>query len=207
MLAAASRHDAGVSLFDVATGERTRQWEIPSRGSSVLRFSANGKVLACTSGRRWDRDGSACAWDTKTGKELGRFSIPEDALSGVALSPDGKVLVGWGRKNGVILWDVASGKESKRIPVGAGGWFTNLTFSLGGKQLAVAEGVAVSVWDTETAKLVYRSAARRGAGALLTYSPDGKTLAAADGSSVQLWKAASGKRLELYHGLKECPLA
>src|SRR5262249_8367504 len=209
-LAAASRFGGrGVQGFDVNSGSGGQALASPNREVGQLRFSADGRVLVGGGGVT-GRDGSAVAWDVNTGKELGRFSLTgENYRAGFAVSPDGSLLAGWGQKTGIVLWDVGTGKEAQRISLGENNAIpcTTAVFSPDGKHLAAAEFAAVSVWETATGQLVYRSAARGSNQPVLAYSPDGKTLAAADSGAVQLRDAASGKRLGMYSGLQGQPLS
>jgi len=71
--------------------------------STTLRFAPDGKSLFWTSGT------TTRLVDLAKGKEIRRFGGQEDAVTGIAVSPDGKLLVGAGGDGTVQFWDVASG--------------------------------------------------------------------------------------------------
>jgi WD40 repeat protein len=124
-------------------------------------------------------------------------------VSAVAFAPDGKRLAvlspdqGKDRREEVIrLWDLATGKEARRI-TGLEATSRCLVFSPDGKLLAVGnlQRMALQLFDPATGKEVCRvrclPSVKR-----LAFSPDGKTLAAGkyDGQ-IGLWDVASGRPL------------
>src|SRR5262245_56853464 len=161
LLAAASTRDDAeeVEVFDVDFGKRVRVLNKPKRRTSVLRLSADGKVLVCDLGFP-GADDAALAWNTSTGKEIARFFLPRDKLKGLVVSRDGKLLAGWG-DIGVVVWDLESGKESLRLSPDVVGWVCDVVFSPDEKHFAVAETSAVNAWDTTTGKQVLQTVARR----------------------------------------------
>lgn len=127
----------GLRILDDSTGaERVRFSSPDPHAGSPVAFaaSADGKVLA-TAGTdveeetlppgkihidiwRGKRIGHFVRfWDPATGRQTGRFPIPEEASS-ISLSPDGRVVAVASRSgaDGIIrLWDVATGREVRRF--------------------------------------------------------------------------------------------
>src|SRR5262249_51741092 len=125
----------------------------------------------------------------------------------VALAPDGKTLVAT-RGTSVILWDVASGKELRRL-AGVPHVVSALGFAEGGKQVVLAAAESLFVWETATGKrLKGRDGPDIAGGRILSFSaemvfsPDGKLLArpqvvraVGGGFTVKLTEVATGKAL------------
>ncbi|HEV3261097.1 MAG TPA: hypothetical protein VG013_29870 [Gemmataceae bacterium] len=199
-----------IDLWEVATGKQVRQLNTVHTGLASFVFSANGKVLAAVN--KGLLNNSVHAWDVATGTELGRFDPVQKYNIRLALSPDGTTLASAGQyvpregndrrqdtNQTVQLWDVATGKERRRLKVGTGS-ATATVFSPDGKTVITADGAAaLSVWSVATGKQLRRFAGRRGIGASLDLSPDGKTLAAGtpDGT-IQRWHTGTGRRRGLW---------
>ena len=161
------------------------------RASAVL--SANGGVLATVGGL-----GTVRLWDVAARRPLGVQLRNQDAVTAVALSPNGGTVAV--AANGVRFFTAATG-----VPVGPGlpasggnGSYGSIAFSPDGALLATvgADGTA-RVWQVSTASQVGRLMNVGRAGTFtgtVAFSPDAKTLATvgADGLA-RLWDVATGQ--------------
>src|SRR5436309_7888395 len=120
-------------------------------------------------------------------------------VSQVVFSPDGKLLASACDDRMIRLWDVAAGRELRKLQghagikgkgVERGQIVTSVAFSPDAKLLASAaanEGT-VRLWDVATGREVRTIKAHAGTVARVVFHPDGKKLATAgaDGT-VKLW--------------------
>jgi WD40 repeat protein/tRNA A-37 threonylcarbamoyl transferase component Bud32 len=112
-------------------------------------------------------------------------------VSGTLVSPDGTRVASAAGQD-VAVWDLASGRELRRLQTNCGGTVRLCAFSPDGSRLAVAgDGTVVELWDLQTGKNVARADCKQGGVAWVDVSPDGLRLASAgaDGS-VKLWDAS-----------------
>jgi WD40 repeat protein len=128
-----------------------------------------------------------------TGKIRWSARATDEAVKALALSPDGRLLAsGAGFTDPVIrLWDVASGKEVRRLE-GHRVWVGGLVFWPDGKKLASASAdQTIRLWDLSDLDNVPPSRVLHGHTdevARLALLPDGRTLASgAKDGSVFLW--------------------
>src|SRR5262249_50959395 len=134
--------------------------------------------------------------DVATGKVRQIAGQPRYLRS--AFAPDSKTLA-TGTAQGIVLWDLATGKERGRLAghyPSAGG----LTLSSDGHALAAVGDGAVRLWDVRAG--TQRRAPAEGhqaSVAALALLPDGKTLTSAgrDGT-VRFWEAATGRPVREY---------
>lgn len=163
------------------------------RPAASMAFTPDGKHVLTASG-------VLRMWDFATGKELPRFGKPGQRGLFLAISPDGKLLaaasgrVDQGKaavtRGQVVLWDVATGQEIRKLDQRAG----MLAFSRDGKMLATALDREIIVWDVATGKKVRELQHPAVITAPPAFSPDGKTLASADASKkITFWEVASGQ--------------
>jgi WD40 repeat protein len=119
-------------------------------------------------------------------------------VGSLAFSPDGKVLAAtfWGHH--IYLYDVATGKQLRKL-TGAANWIC-LDFSPDGKTLAAfSADQFIAVWDIPTGREIRRLGGHKNYGMALAFSPDGKLLASAgQDRTVRLWDTATGAELR-YH--------
>ncbi|HEV3263132.1 MAG TPA: WD40 repeat domain-containing protein [Gemmataceae bacterium] len=202
-----------IQLWNVETGEELRKIQEPG-GVAGLLFSPDGRTLAARA-----RDGTLFLWAADTGKELQQIKpAPRpngngivlilggggDAdAPGMAFTPDGKTLAAaaadydkeetiWSVK----FWDVASGKEARRIKGPDGVRVSSVAVTPDGKLLAYGAGNAVHLCDADTGKEVRQLKGAEGGILALVFSPDGKALAVRGGNQrIHLWQTDTGKEL------------
>jgi RNA polymerase sigma factor (sigma-70 family) len=125
----------------------------------------------------------------------------------VAFAADGKRLLSCG-DDGIRVWDVATGREQRRLVAEPGTPFGCVALSSDGKLAATTrfdESVtargAVTLWDLTTGKKVKELGhGHRADKPALSFTPDGQVLAVAvpagaDGGTVETWDVATGRQL------------
>ena len=192
-----------ITSKNAAEVTRLAEWSKESIDGSSVAISPDWKILA--SGLS---SGPIVLLDVINGQTLHTLTGHSDTVSSLAFSPDGTKLASASVES-TRLWDVASGKEIKRMVGQQIGWFESgppiITFSPDGKILAFgAIGGQVMLWDVaQNVELKalgdYGEHAMAATG--LAFAPDGKTLAAGYAwGSIIVWDIASGQQLQTLTG-------
>jgi WD40 repeat protein len=190
-------------VWDMGTGAVRYSHGIPPDLQPQAALSTDGKVLA-TWGRRFratPKGGWHMAlhiWDVATGKELWTKEVaaPGSGLPAAAFTPDRKALAAVSGMSSVWLWEVATGKEVRRLSgpptISSPVWFSRD----GGTVAAVAPGGAIQLWEMASGK---RLALERGPGCWpsgLAFLAPGKLRACrANGQAASVWDLPEGRLL------------
>jgi WD40 repeat protein len=129
-----------------------------------------------------------------------------------AYSPDGKVIAA-GDSDEVNLWDAATSRVIRRLPLDDRISTVGLIFSHDGKKLAAVGwgGTAVQVWDLATFTKITLSQVEGGSGggdwgSAAAFSSDDRTLFSATARELFAWDVASGeKRKQMPFLVKDQP--
>jgi WD40 repeat protein len=161
-------------------------------------FSPDGNRVA-TAGA----DGVARLWDWRTGVEVRSINLgPTNPATGLAFSPDGRLLAVQGRMFGSI-WDLRAWRELQRVQGSPELYPADLAFSPDGRLLALhtagADGKpSVRLWDVDS-NTEYALLTDVSGNWTLAFSPDGRLLATGgfkDG--IQLWDVARRRLLRTF---------
>jgi WD40 repeat protein len=185
-------------LWDLAAGKITRTSFLPEQEWYYsLQFLPGGTTLAAVN---WNNRGrSAVLLDGATGKTVRRFprrDDPDDRLNAVMLAAGGKHLLGVGARR-VQLWDVATGKELRNVPIIPPDSATAAAaLAPDGNTVAVAAHLGFRVWEVGSGKEMVLHTGHHDRVTAVAFSATGGQLAtAAPNSSVLLWDVQSSRPL------------
>src|SRR5262249_42364851 len=197
MLASGSM-DESIHVWDAKSGRLLRSFRRHDAWINSVFFTPDDKQVIS-----WGRDQTVRVWDVATGKELRRWKTPGGWK--LALSPDGKTLVGFGTAPGgsIVLWNVATGNQVRELPFeGERDFAFDLAFSPDGKQL-VSAGRLLRVFDLVSGKQLQTF----GSGQRINsvgFSPNGKLLAVGRyGEPVALWDTTTYKQIRRLDGNRD----
>jgi WD40 repeat protein len=180
-----------------------------SRAITSLAFRPNGKQLAVGSGgdvianlyggESARKPGEVRIWDLETGKLVRRLTGQQQAVTGVAYSPDGQYLASASRDQTVRVWNVPTGEEVPALRQSDA--VLAVAFSSNGRYLASAgtEGT-ITLWEVRTWKNLRTFRGHNGKICSLAFSPDHRRLASgADDrgmkGEVKIWDLETGQDL------------
>jgi WD40 repeat protein len=186
-----NNHDF-IYFWDVSTGKQIREVRALQNGDiggPSLVLSPAGRLLV------WGRESGFQIYDTRSGKRV--RTVNKQAVASLTFSPDGRTLACGGWRE-LLLWELAAGRESVRLPVTHRAMLA-LAFSPDGKLLAGAyhDRVNSSDWTVEVSELATGKVLASFTGGeqfvhAVAFSPDGRRLAMAnDDSSVLIWDLAA----------------
>jgi WD40 repeat protein len=186
------------SLLATASADNTvRLWQVASRTtarvlaqgtpSNAVAFAPDGLTLASGA---WDEIRLWSIWD---GKQVGTLGGPEKccAVTTLAYSPDGELLVSGGADGYVNIWRMTDNSLIRAIRpwTNTDARVTSVAVSPDGRLLAVGTNCnLVSVWSMADGGLLYVFTEATSGANGVEFSPDGELLAAAAGDRrVWLW--------------------
>jgi len=118
----------------------------------------------------------------------------KDAIYGVTLSPDNKVLAGASSEKIIELWELATNKKLQTLK-GHTGRVYDVQFSPDGKRLVSAsDSGEVIIWEVATGKILNTLKGHQERVYTAIFSPDGKIVASSSADrTIRLWDAETGK--------------
>jgi RNA polymerase sigma factor (sigma-70 family) len=176
-----------------------------ARLGTVQRRAAGTKLAMTPDGKSiiGVRDGKYLLdWDAATGQLRSTRQLPGGTVWNHCLSADGRWLATEGPGRGAFtVWDVATGKEARRLAIKDAGAIDHWAFSHDGTKVAATghEGDRqfVRAWELATGKEVFaKDVPERAGSGPLTFTPDGKRLLASFTSSdvgTFCWDLATGE--------------
>ncbi len=181
---------ARVAVWDLATGRKLGEVEVPGVASVAAALSPDAKSLI-TAGQKPDDAGGGAfvvtGWELGSGKKLGEYSAPGGFGDGyVVAAGDNKSAVVTTPKSGVVVIDFVAGTKLRNLEtrgrrpnippvVSPDGKSVALAFSPGFAEIPAA---TISLIDITTGNVKRTLTAERSEASALAFSRDGKVLVA-----------------------------
>jgi RNA polymerase sigma factor (sigma-70 family) len=126
----------------------------------------------------------------------------QSMVASVVFTQDGKIAIAGDGDGNIVYWDVASGREVRRLRA-TPGVIHALAITADGKTLASGSWGKVFLWEVATGKLLSHEDVKNDAVMQLLFTPDGKTLAVRDqGDTILVWDVVGHKKLHELKGHK-----
>jgi WD40 repeat protein/uncharacterized caspase-like protein len=175
-------------LYDLTTGRLVRSFPL-QRGDAVydLALSADGKLLL-TGGFKTELKaaktqwGVLKLWEVATGKLVRAIDDYQARVEVVAISPDGKSIVGVANENAIKVWDVATGRLLHTL-AGNATTVKSLNFSPDGRRIAAGSNSEVKLWNVATGEPVLSFVASE-SGEWVAITPEGFFSASSKGADL-----------------------
>ncbi len=184
-----------IHLHNAADGKEVRQLKRAGEQAMHLRFSPDGRFLVSLPENKAAKEkGEVSVWNLADGKERYRWTHPFRFAMNAAFSPDGKTIAITGAYSELVLRDLSSGKEIRRLS--AHERIHAVAFSTHGKTLATASpwGV-IRQWEVGSGRLLPASADLFVHDVHdLRFSTDGKRLLGCSAACIA-WNADNGEEL------------
>jgi WD40 repeat protein/tRNA A-37 threonylcarbamoyl transferase component Bud32 len=212
---AAAADDGAVLIWDAATGREVRRLQGSREdapfakdmrqvggwsGAGLLAYSPDGQRLALACGGVLE-DGIVKVWDAATGQELLTLRGHDEAITGLAFSPDGQTLATSGADRTVRLWRAATGDAVRRFN-GHADAVACVAFSPDGQHVASADRTgSILLWDRDTGNVAHTLKGHTESVQALSFSPDGRWLASAgNDGTMRVWGTATGQERQVCRG-------
>jgi WD40 repeat protein len=182
-----------------------RSWTFYSRWPV---FSPDGELVAAIQASPWrlGSDDTVRMWDSRTGAVVNSLGGPDNDITDLSFSPDGRFLVG-AAGGSAWIWDLRPGSDSLQIELYKGTVVDNLTIyektvtaaAINQSNSIVAMGTSenfIRLYYLNSKTVLHELRGHSNAIHHVRFSPDGRTLLSVDrDGSLMVWDVASGELL------------
>ncbi len=206
VMAVAFSPDGGELAAGTYNEGLVRRWALPAfrplntltneEAIQRVAYSPDGHLLVAAG-----REGSAL-WNIASAERLGRWPTGHPSLTavGIAFSPDGRQLALDRGDGSFLVIDVATRKETARIPAHEGP-VRGLAYSPDGRRLYSAGDRTVCCWAVADWTPLFRFTNENASVTAMALSQEGQTLATgSEDQHLRLWDAENGKPLARFQG-------
>jgi WD40 repeat protein len=214
---ASAGRDGSIKAWEPATGREVFSSHTPGGWALGVAVSPDGKWLASVHGNRR----AVRLWDGATGtlvRELeptGGKTLPFGELAAVAFHPDGKSVAAGVPGAGLVLWEVATGKEGRTIPgeYTGHGWleFRGITFAGRDARVAVCQRDGLGLFGSVTGEQIKYTRGTRADDPTrmgisgVAQSADGTALALVRNHELKLWDLDNDREVRSFGAMVKRP--
>ncbi len=181
-----------LKVWDPTTGTELEAWPSREQLVDVLVATPDGRsVVAAVGGAspgRVPSENRLLRWDLAHGSEPASVGSHPSRVEGLAITPDGRLLLSAGG-NQLRAWDMVRGGEVGKLRTEASG---ALVLTPDGRKAVVACGALVKMLDLESGRLAGSLPVRRGRVNALGMIPDGRHVVVASEEATGVWDLATG---------------
>jgi WD40 repeat protein len=180
---ALSAGDKFLSLWDPLTGRELLAFPPMEKDLHAAVFSPDGRTILSGA-----IDGMTL-WSVATGKPLRTYATTAESI---AFSPDGRTAASADQVGEATLWDVASGRELRRL-TGDTSWVDGVALSPDGRTVIFSNLGDLELWDLTAGAKLRSFSGHGGYISCVAFSPDGRTvLSGSSDQTVRLWDISTG---------------
>lgn len=189
-----------IHLFHVDTGKKFRVFTGHSGGALRIAFSSDMRTISSAG-----LDGSIRIWNVLTGEQIHAIEEHFGNFSCFDVSPDGKTVVAPTRDLTVCKWNLTSAKVEKTFNKEGHFSVAEIAFDPTGNIIATAShGNFISLWNSETGKLLKILRGHDDHLSSVMFSPDSRTIVSgSDDTTVRLWDTETYKKKQVLIGHEE----
>jgi hypothetical protein len=128
--------------------------------------------------------------------EVRRLTGHQDAVTSVAVTPDGRYVVSGSWDRTVRIWELATGKEVRRL-IGQQGHVESVAVTPDGRYIVSGGNDAtLRLWELATGEEIRRFAGHEGHVRSVAVTPDGRYVVSGSWDrTVRIWELATGKEV------------
>jgi WD40 repeat protein len=182
--------DKTMRLWEFKTAKEVLKFDHGKYKLRAVTFSPDGKLIASGTGGTGNSF-PAYLWNAETGKQVQTIAGHQRDVTSVHFTPDGKRLLTAGLDGLLIVWDVETGKELKRMGKVGSGVIYHAALSPDGKRALTAGYTdrTVRLWDLDKEVEITKFEGHPGNVLDVAFSPDGKRALSCDTEyTIKLWK-------------------
>lgn len=197
-LAASGYHE--VNVWSPASGVLLRRLpNLPLQIQSIA-YSPDGSRLAVAGGSP-GRSGETLLVEAKSGATQ-TLGTSADFVLSLAFNPDGSRLITGGADNTIRVYNVASGKEERRLEQHAD-WVMNVAFNSNGTYFASASrDKTARLFNATTCELDETYDGHANPVLAIAFSPDGRLFSAGRDKAIHIWQAKDARKSHEIGGME-----